>query len=766
MIRQIQQVFNVKDLLQGNFGIEREGLRCDLQGKLVQTAHPKAFGEKLFNPYITTDFSESQIELITPTFKTMEETHKFLEALYDITAMEIGEEYIWPQSMPCIIPEDDKIPIATFCGCEPGQEAYNYRKKLLAKYGGKKQLLSGIHYNFSFDETFVKELYKTAQTNKSYRVFRDEIYLKIARNYLRYRWLLIYLLGSTSVIHESYVEKCVKQLDEVNDEAYTNKGALSYRNSECGYTNQVELFPNYESVDQYAESIKNFIEKGLIESPKELYSQIRLKAYDNKEFLGSLKEDGIAYLEYRSIDINPFDKAGIRLEDLYFVHLFNLFLLLKEESAYTQWQEEALENQRSIARFGQKNIKLLKDSEEVSKETWAIQILQEIQKINTDLGLGKEKVLENMMEKVKNYKLTYAYQIMQEVKKKGYITAHLNLARKYKQEAYNNRYKLLGYEDMELSTQLVMKEAIKRGIKLEVLDRSENFIRLEKGENIQYIKQATKTSKDNYVTVLMMENKTVTKEVLDRAGIVVPRGKSFESREKAVHELCHFINKPIVVKPKSTNFGVGISIFPEGTHEMDLKAAIDIAFQHDKTILIEKFIRGKEYRFLVIAGEVVGILHRVPANVVGDGLHSIRELVEIKNQDRLRGKGYKTPLEKIDLDESAKLFLKQKDMTFSTVPQKDKTVFLRENSNISTGGDSIDYTDTISHHFKEIAIKSAQAIGASICGVDMMIEDYTSEKSQYAIIELNFNPAIHIHCYPYQGKERKIASRVLDLMFL
>ncbi|MEF9959862.1 MAG: bifunctional glutamate--cysteine ligase GshA/glutathione synthetase GshB, partial [Niameybacter sp.] len=579
-----------------------------------------------------------------------------------------------------------------------------------------------------------------------------------------YRWLLIYLLGSTSIMHESYVEECVKQLDEVNNEAYSNKGALSYRNSECGYTNQVEMFPSYDSVDKYVASIEGFIKKGLIESPKELYSQIRLKAYDNNQFLSSLQDKGVFYLEYRSIDINPFDKAGIKLEDLYFMHLFNLFLLLEEGTDYAHWQEEALQNQKRIAKFGQRNITLLKDGEEISKETWGLEMLEEMKSINIRLGLEKDDVLNQMIEKIKDYKLTYAYKIMQKVKAQGYIVAHLNLAKQYKEEAYTKRFRLNGYEDMELSTQILMKEAIKRGIKVEILDRSENFICLEKGENVQYVRQATKTSKDDYITVLIMENKAVTKKVLDKQGITVPQGKSFNKKEEAIQAMQYFVGQPIVVKPKSTNFGVGISIFPEGANKADLTKAIEIAFEHDQTIMIEEFINGKEYRFLVVDDQVLGILHRVPANVIGDGEHSIKELVEVKNEDSLRGKGYRTPLEKINLDESAKLFLKHKNMSIDTIPSKNEIVYLRENSNISTGGDSIDYTDRIPSIFKETAIQAAQAVGAKICGVDMMIEDYTDQESRYAVIELNFNPAIHIHCYPYKGKERKIADSLLALL--
>ena len=309
-----------------------------------------------------------------------------------------------------------------------------------------------------------------------------------------------------------------------------------------------------------------------------------------------------------------------------------------------------------------------------------------------------------------------------------------------------------------------MKESIKRGIKTELIDRSDNFISLTKDNKIEYVKQATKTSKDNYVTVLAMENKVVTKKILQINNIKVPDGREFDNIDDAISEIDNFINKPIVIKPKSTNFGTGISIFPQGASKEDIIRAFEIAFKYDNTVLVEEFISGKEYRFLVIGDKVVGILHRVPANVVGDGEKSIRELVQIKNQSPLRGKGYKTPLEKINLDENAELFLKHRGFDFYYIPKKDETVHLRENSNISTGGDSIDYTDEIPQKFKDIAVKASKAIGANICGVDMMIDDYTNENSRYAIIELNFNPAIHIHSYPYIGKEREIAKEILELL--
>ena len=776
MLKKLKELFTPHELLKGNYGIEREGLRVNDKGELSLKDHPSVFGDKVDNSYITTDFAESQIEVITPPFKNVEETYNFANSLYDIVAMEIGDEYLWPQSMPSIVPEDNKIKVSEYGENQKGKEARLYREKLIEKYGGKKQLICGIHYNFSFNDELLNKLYNSQTSSElfnninyknqklEYKEFKDNIYLKMTRNYLRFRWLIIYLLGASSVVDKSYIKNCVNSSKKIGDDGFSNEGALSYRNSECGYKNKVDLFPNYNSVKEYIESLKGFINDKLIDSHKELYSSIRLKPADVNDFLNSLSKDGIQYLEYRSIDINPFEKGGISLNDLYFLQLFNLFLLINEESDYDKWQEEGVENQNIISKFGQNDVMLKKDGELISKEQWGLEILESIKNINKELNLGKEEVINLMIEKVKDHKLTYAYKIEKKVKEEGYINAHLNIAKEYKKSAYNNRFKLEGYEELELSTQILMKEAIKRGIKVEVLDKTENFISLKKNGQVEYVKQATKTSKDNYVTVLIMENKSVTKKVLLDSNIKVPEGIEVNSMDEALNVIKDFVNMPIVIKPKSTNFGIGISIFKDGADEESIKKAFELAFKHDNTVLIEEFIKGKEYRFLVIDDKVVGILHRVPANVKGDGIKSITELVEIKNQDPLRGYHYVTPLEKINLDENAELFLKQQNKDFNYIPEKDEVVYLRENSNISTGGDSIDYTDDISEKFKTIAVNAAKAVNARICGVDMMLEDYSDENSNYAIIELNFNPAIHIHCYPYKGVERKIGVEVLKVL--
>src|SRR5690554_2909158 len=172
-----------------------------------------------------------------------------------------------------------------------------------------------------------------------------------------------------------------------------------------------------------------------------------------------------------------------------------------------------------------------------------------------------------------------------------------------------------------------------------------------------------------------MENKTMTKKPLENHGLRVPEGVEVHSLEELKGVIHQWIRHPMVVKPTSTNFGLGINIFKEGASREDILKAWELASQYDHTVLLEEFIRGKEYRFLIIDDQVSAILHRVPANVIGDGRSTIQDLVAIKNRDPLRGENYVRPLEKIKLDENAKLFLKQQGKDFQTIPGDGEVVY-------------------------------------------------------------------------------------------
>ncbi len=752
------------EIFRGRFGVEKENIRVDKEGKLALTPHPEIFGIKAKNPYISADFSESQVEMITPVFDSVKEAYEFLEALQNIVSLELKDEYLWPSSNPPILPDESSIPVA-----DMGDEGANeYRKCLAAKYEKKRLCLSGVHFNFSFRVSFLEKLHRAIGREKSFREFKDELYLKVARNFARYRWLVTYLTGAGPVFHKSYMEQCVGEAGRLNEEDCYFPNMNSLRNSKYGYRNKEALYVPFTSVEEYAAALKEYIDSGDLISVKEFYSMIRLKGPAGSSQLESLLRHGVEYLEIRTADLNPFDKNGISLSTLEFLHLFLVYLLLADDRPYGEEEHRMADYHLDL--LCEEGITATLDSNRgLTMQDAGLAIVEEMMEMVRELGFGSSRymdVLEEHHKALRDPSYSLAARIKKEIERSSFIEFHLNKAKQYKEECEKHSFRLPGFEDLELSTQILLKAAIKRGIAFEILDRKENFISLTKDGHTEYVKQATKTSLDSYVTVLIMENKTVTKKVLARHGIRVPKGREYDDVDNAVKDFALYQDQPIVIKPKTTNFGIGVTIFTGPFSKEDYETALRGAFRHDKTVLVEEFLTGKEYRFLVIGDEVIGVLHRVPANVVGDGVSTIEELVREKNKDPLRGTGYRTPLEKIRLGETEELFLKGQGKTRTDIPKKGEIVYLRENSNISTGGDSIDYTDEMPDSYKDIAVRAAKAVGAVFCGVDMVIDDIGEEAGpdNYGIIEINFNPAIHIHCYPYKGKNRHPEEKILALL--
>lgn len=745
--------------LKALFGVEKENIRVDMNGKIALTPHPTVFEDKLKHPYVTTDFSESQVEMITPPLPSIKQTLGFLETIHDIVSLELKDELLWPQSMPPVLPDEEEIPIAQYSSI--GQKDQEYRNKLALKYGRKKQVLSGIHFNISLNENLLRALYQNSEQNISFEKFREETYLKITRQLLRNRWLYVLIFGCSPVVDETFDLKCKNFPVRI----CTKTRGLSLRNSCFGYGNLEELYPDYTSAKGYLGSIEKMVKEKKLIASKELYASVRPKFDTNSE--------SISYAEVRFIDINPMSKVGISALTLHFLHWMVIYGLLSDEQDdfSMEYQAIANKNYRNVSLHGLNSDIQFVTASNLAVNVWdeAKKIILEMQKLYAALEVDDVdyfNALKYALEMVNHPERRYVQQILDKTDRNGYIPFHLEKAQNYLQESKQNSYNFKGLEDMELSTQLLLREAVRRGVRFDILDKEENFVCLKRDENIQYVRQATKTSLDNYASILAMENKVVTKQILNEHGIKVPKGLNYSNKIDAKADFIYFKNRAVVIKPKSTNFGLGITIIKINADIWNFERAIDIAFDYDSSILIEEFVEGKEFRIFVMNDEVVGILHRVPANVTGNGISTIRELVVEKNRDPLRGKGYHTPLEKIQLGEAELMFLNFQNKDFEYIPRENEIVFLRENSNISTGGDSIDFTDDIPDSYKQIAVKAAQALGVKITGLDMIIPDYTQEASDdnYAIIELNFNPAIHIHCHPYKGKNRQLNQKLLDLL--
>ena len=430
---------NRDEILEGSFGIEWESLRARGEGELSLTPHPKIFGDKYSNPLITTDFSESQIEIITPTFNTIDEAFDTFSLLSDLVNSSLpDDEYLWFQSIPCILPYWNEIPIAQYP--KEGKSSQKYRENLAKKYGVKKQMISGVHFNFSFSDNFLKKIHSIKDSKLTFLEFKNTVYLKIARNYLRYCWLIIYLTGCSIGSHKTFSKDCIHLMDACDDYGsyYSTKGP-SFRNASCGYKNLKNLYPSYDSVEGFTNDINRFIENGDLSEAKELYTQIRLKPKDPNDLLNSLKKDGIEYVEIRTLDINPFYQCGLVRHDMKFLHLFLIYSLIKDESDYPDWQSEAKVNEENTAEGAyDESMRLLRDGQKITLKSWASEIINEMYGMCEVLGIDEAHTLNLMLNRIANPELTYGKRLLKLIRKNGYINTHTILSKNNKQTSINN----------------------------------------------------------------------------------------------------------------------------------------------------------------------------------------------------------------------------------------------------------------------------------------------------------------------------------------
>lgn len=312
------------------------------------------------------------------------------------------------------------------------------------------------------------------------------------------------------------------------------------------------------------------------------------------------------------------------------------------------------------------------------------------------------------------------------------------------------------------TTMSLAQEAMRRGIPIQRMD-DDSLLRFGQG-HLQKRIRASCSDLTSLIATETAADKDFTKALLAEAGLPVPRGKLVQGCEEAEVAAIE-LGFPLVSKPLDGNHGRGVTIGLATAEEV--RWGFAKAQEHGQTVILEQQFEGVDHRILVVGGEVVAVAERVPAHVVGDGSHSIKELVDEVNRDPRRGEGHKSMLTRIDLDEVAVRCVAQSGLTVDNVPEHGQMVVLRPTANLSTGGIAIDRTDEIHPENAMMARRAAQIVGLDIAGIDFVCPDITKSAHQTGggIIEVNAGPGFRMHLEPFQGRPRNVARPVLELLF-
>ena len=319
-------------------------------------------------------------------------------------------------------------------------------------------------------------------------------------------------------------------------------------------------------------------------------------------------------------------------------------------------------------------------------------------------------------------------------------------------------------EDQRLgpSTGCIVQAAAQRGIPYRRLTEG-SLVQFGWGSKQRRI-QAAETDDTSAIAESIAQDKDLTKTLLRAAGVPVPLGRVVTTPE-AAWDAAMEVGLPVVVKPLDGNQGKGVAVNITGKEQ--LLTAYTVASSYGDEVIIERFLPGQDYRLLVVGDKLVAAARREPPHVLGDGTHSIRELVDIVNADPRRGDGHATSLTKIRFDDIAKARLAAQGYTPDDVPPRGKRVVLRNNANLSTGGTATDVTDDVHPEVAARAVEAARTVGVDICGVDVVCDTVLKplEEQSGGVVELNAAPGLRMHLQPSFGKGRDVGRAVVDQMF-
>lgn len=401
---------NLSSLTDIGRGIEREGLRVLSKGRLSEHEHYHNLGSALTHPNITTDYAECLLEFITPVSHSPEQAIDQLRDIQKYTLSQVDGELIWPMSMPCFVEDDDKIELAQYGSSNIGTMKTVYRQGLKNRYGSMMQVISGIHFNFSFSENFWQTLKTLEENDEPYQDYVSSKYFSLLRNYKRFCWLIPYLYGSSPAICPSFLQDKPTSLPfKKSESGYLYlEHATSLRMSDLGYTNseQSSLHICYNDLAGYLDGVKDAINlqskefekigvkvggkyqqlnSNVLQIENELYAPVRPKqvAQSGEKPSEALQRRGVEYIEIRALDINPFADTGINLQQVYFLDIFLTYCALAESPELDCSNQTVYEKNMDdvVVRGRDPKLRLSDQGLEKSISQWGGELFAEMQQV-------------------------------------------------------------------------------------------------------------------------------------------------------------------------------------------------------------------------------------------------------------------------------------------------------------------------------------------------------------------------------------------------
>ena len=469
-------------------GVERETLRYTPEGSIALTPHPESLGSALTNRWITTDFAESLLEFITPVSNDVSTLLAQLSDLHHFTQTKLGDEKLWPLSMPCYVGSEEDIQLAQYGSSNSGKMKTLYREGLKRRYGSLMQIISGVHFNFSFPESFWDALYGQ-QAESEREATKSDAYFGVIRNYYRFGWLIPYFFGASPALCSSFIRDRETKLpfENIGKTLYLPY-STSLRLSDLGYTNSAQsgLKIGFNSLEQYLEGLNQAIRtpssefaklgvkvgseyrqlnSNVLQIENELYAPIRPKrvAKSGEKPSEALARGGVEYIEVRSLDVNPFSPIGITEDQVRFLDLFLTWTALSDSDPMDNcelacWRD----NWNKVILEGRKpglELQIGCRGEKLTLQAWAHRVFDDLVKIaelmdSTQDGTAYQDVCAKLRTWIDDPSLTFSAQLLEQTKQFGGLgKVGVALGNEYRQANLNHNYRIYSEAIMEQEVQ-------------------------------------------------------------------------------------------------------------------------------------------------------------------------------------------------------------------------------------------------------------------------------------------------------------------------
>ncbi|CAM3027068.1 bifunctional glutamate--cysteine ligase GshA/glutathione synthetase GshB [Lactiplantibacillus plajomi] len=724
-----------------NLGLEVTMQRVASDGQLSTQAVPAAWTRSA-NRQLRAGFAQSQVKLTTPAMRDVSALMAYLTGLNATArrALPAGD-LLWPLSSNPVLPAK----LSEIALTASDADDLKYRRAQARKYNVRQLMTSGVHVNLSFNEQLLLRLFTETfhRQYASYVAFRNALYVKVAQGLVRMNWLIQYLFGATPALN------------------FTDRRSKRQRSSVHGTSGRYgQVSADYSTLASYVTSLEQAVTAGQLMATDDFAGPVRFRG---NGALADLATNGVYYLEFQGLDLDPNSAVGVDQKAVEFIRLLASYFAMMPALPAKMVPQVNQQARQLLEQVTSEN-----PTTASAQAVPAEQVLGALRHFVTANGLPERNatLIDTLKKRVADPKRTLSATVAMAPDPLAWANQQ---AAGFQADATATPFQLPGFSALDLSSQLVVERALARGIRVNVVDTRANILRLTAGQTTRLLVAGSGTDLNPQALTSALPHKAAAKQLLAEHGVQVPASQTYHTANQLIDDYDRFAQEGGIVLKAADEPDI-VAVFRIMPKRELFERVVHQLFEQTRAVMAEEVIVGASYRFLVIDGKVRAVAERIPANVVGDGRTPIQTLLDRKNGRPLRGDAGSHPQTTIKLGTIERYRLAAYQMDLETVVGRGSQVLLREDATFTNGADLLDVTTEVHPSYVQAVEKLAGTLGLRVAGFDVVMPnlyaELTADHPEMAVfLGVHATPALYPHAFPSFGDAQPVADDLLTALF-